>query len=300
MNNGGRGTQVYKSADVDVVNNTFYQNMRTPDVANIGSEVMAYDSRRVRFANNLIISRPGVLPITAGLTTPVSFDNNLTVGTRDPAKSSTDRHLANGTRVLQGATVDASGLTASNFTPLASGAAIDHGTTSYGTLTVDFAGNKRSSGSSPDAGAVERGAAAVANWPWNGQLSAPSGDAPAPTPEPEPTPEPAPPTEELLGTVGRLYSAAFLRAPDDVGLEYWLNVDASVIDIAYVFTISEEFSNRYGQLDNNGFIDRMYRNVLERQPDQEGYDYWTNLMDNGLTRAELLLYFSDSAEFRSN
>ncbi len=301
VNNGGRGTQVYKSADVDVVNNTFYQNMRTPDVAAIGSEVMAYDSRRVRFGNNLIISRPGVLPLTAGITSPVTFDSNLTVGTRDPNKSASDTHLANGTQVLQGATVDPAGLTAANFTPLAGSAAIDHGSSSYN-LPVDFEGNQRSIGSSPDAGAIERGASAASNWPWNGQLSAPSGEAPPPSPEPEPAPEPdpAPPTEELRGVVGRLYSAAFLRAPDAEGLQYWLTVDASIIDIAYVFTVSEEFSNRYGQLDNDGFIDRMYRNVLEREPDQEGYDYWTNLMDNGLTRAELLLHFSDSAEFRAN
>ena len=303
VNNGGRGTQVYKSADVDVVNNTFYQNMRTPDVAKIGSEVMAYDSQRVRFANNLIISRPDVLPLTAGITAPVTFANNLTVGTRDPSKSPSDRHLANGTRVLEGATTDATGLTASNFTPISGSAAIDHGSSSYGGLTVDFAGNRRSTGSSPDAGALERGASAAANWPWNGQLNAPSGDAPDPEPAPDPGPVPAPdrqPTEQLRGTVGRLYSAAFLRAPDEDGLDYWLNVDASVIDIAYVFTISEEFSNQYGQLDNDGFIDRMYRNVLERTPDQDGYDYWTDLMDDGLTRAELLLHFSDSAEFRAS
>ncbi|MBT8240109.1 MAG: DUF4214 domain-containing protein, partial [Acidimicrobiia bacterium] len=48
------------------------------------------------------------------------------------------------------------------------------------------------------------------------------------------------------------------------------------------------------------FVDRIYRNVLGRSPDESGFRYWTGLMDEGLTRAELLLYFSDSAEYRSS
>ncbi|MFW2381566.1 MAG: DUF4214 domain-containing protein [Acidimicrobiales bacterium] len=299
VNNGGRGTQVYKSADVDVVNNTFYQNMRTPDVARIGSEVMAYDSRRVRFANNLIVSRPDVLPLTTGITSPVSYANNLTVGTRDPSKSASDRHLSHGTRVLNNPGINPSDLTVSNFTPSSGSAAIDHGTASYiGALPVDFQGNARSAGSAPDAGAVESGAGPTSSWRWSGSLDGP-GVTPPPQPEPEPEPQPLPP-EERRAAMGRLYSAAFLRAPDPAGLQYWLSVDAGLIDVAYVFTISEEFKIRYGDLDDRAFVDRIYRNVLERSPDAAGFAYWTGLMDNGLSRQEVLLYFSDSAEFRNN
>jgi hypothetical protein len=85
-----------------------------------------------------------------------------------------------------------------------------------------------------------------------------------------------------------------------VGLQYWLSVDADLIDIAYVFTVSQEFANRYGQLNDRSFVDRIYRNVLGRSPDESGFRYWTGLMDDGLTRAELLLYFSDSAEYRNS
>ncbi|MBT8239940.1 MAG: DUF4214 domain-containing protein, partial [Acidimicrobiia bacterium] len=292
VNNGGRGTQVYKSADVDVVNNTFYENMRTPDVAAIGAEVMAYDSTRVRFANNLIISRPDVLPLTAGITAPVTFTNNLTVGTRNPAKSASDRHLPSGTRVLANPSTNPSDLTAANFSPSPGSAAVDHGTSSYtGELPVDFQGNIRSAGSGPDAGAVESASSSSASWPWIGSLEAPDpGAEPQPQPEPQPEPQPLPSAERRAAT-GRLYSAAFLRAPDSAGLQYWLSVDAGLIDIAYVFTISEEFKNRYGELDDRSFVDRIYRNVLGRSPDESGFRYWTGLMDEGLTRAELLLYF---------
>jgi hypothetical protein len=297
VNNGGRGTQVYKSADVDVVNNTFYENMRTPDVAAIGSEVMAYDSTRVGFANNLILSRPDVLPLTAGITAPVTFTNNLTVGTRDPSKSPTDRHLPLGTQVLASPSTNPAGLTATNFTPSSGSAAIDHGTSAYtGALAVDFQGNIRTSGSGPDAGAVESGSSTSASWPWAGSLEAPDPD---PGTDPDPGPQPLP-IDQRREATGRLYSAAFLRAPDPVGLEYWLSVDVGLIDIAYVFTISEEFKNRYGELDDRSFVDRIYRNVLGRSPDESGFRYWIGLMDDGLTRAELLLYFSDSAEYRNS
>ncbi|NNE96275.1 MAG: DUF4214 domain-containing protein [Acidimicrobiales bacterium] len=292
VNNGGRGTQVYKSADVDVVNNTFYKNMRTPDVAAIGSEVMAYDSTRVSFANNLIVSRPNVLPLTAGITSPVSFAHNLTVGTRDPNKSPSDLHLADGTTVMAQPTEDPGSSAAARYAPSQASPAIDHGSAAYiSALSVDFAGNRRSAGSGPDAGAIESGSSDAPNWPWDDELQG-SSALPAPEPSPEPTPE-------YRDTVERLYSAAFLRAPDPIGLQYWLSVDAGLIDIAYVFTVSDEFRFRYGELDNREYVDQIYRNVLERSPDEAGYKYWTDLMDDGLTRAEILLYFSDSAEYRS-
>jgi hypothetical protein len=297
VNNGGRGTQVYKSADVDVVNNTFYRNMRTPDVAAIGSEVMAYDSKRVRFANNMIVSRENVLPLTTGITSPVTFAHNLTVGTRNPAKSPSDRHLSYGSRVMVNPSTSPSGLTADNFTPSSGSAAIDHGSAAYtAALAVDFDGNIRTAGAAPDAGALESGSSSSTSWIWSGSLTGPGSD---PEPEPQPQPEPEP-SLERRAVVGRLYSAAFLRAPDSAGLQYWLSVDANLIDIAYVFTVSDEFTNRYGRLDDRNFVDRIYRNVLERSPDEAGYRYWTDLMDKGLTRAEVLLYFSDSAEYRNN
>jgi hypothetical protein len=294
VNNGGRGVQVYKSADVDVVNNTFYHNMRSPDVAAIGSEVMAYDSKDVRFANNLIISRDGVLPLTAGITSPVQFQNNLTVGTLNPQKDPSDRHLPAGSSVLVNASTAESALTAANFTPTATSAALDSGAGGFASaLAVDFVGNVRRSGGAADAGAIERGAAANTSWPWAGSLTPPSGQAP-----PSPTPQPVP-TADRVDMIGRLYSAAFLRPPDQVGLDYWVDSSARGLDIAHAFSVSEEFVNRYGRLDDAGFLDRIYRNVLGRAPDQAGFDYWMGKMDDGLSKHGLLFYFSDSAEYRT-
>ncbi len=297
VDNGGRGTQVYKGGGVDIVNNTFYLNMTSPDVAAIGSEVMAYDSRDVRFANNLIISRPDVLPLTAGASSEIVFRNNLTVGTINPAKSPSDSHLGYGTPVLANPSTDDAALTVANFTPRASSAAIDVGDTGFAAaLPVDFAGNVRTAGSAVDAGAVERGAAASAAWPWASPAEAP---APGQDPAPPTRPSDVPASSERALAVGRLYSAAFLRAPDSEGLAYWTNSRAGMLDIAYAFSVSAEFVNRYGTLDDGGFVDLMYRNVLGRAPDSAGFAYWTDRMANGMTRSGVLLYFSESAEYRA-
>ena len=44
-------------------------------------------------------------------------------------------------------------------------------------------------------------------------------------------------------------------------------------------------------------MENLYRNVLNRELDQSGYDYWVGNLNNGTeTRYELLLGFAESAE----
>lgn len=45
--------------------------------------------------------------------------------------------------------------------------------------------------------------------------------------------------------------------------------------------------------------DRVYRNVLGRAPEAGGYDYWVDQLGRGMIRGELMIYFSDSDEFRT-
>lgn len=104
------------------------------------------------------------------------------------------------------------------------------------------------------------------------------------------------------GTVYRLYRAYFLREPDRGGFDYWVNAYRSgypLNKISNDFARSEEFRGRYGSLDNRQFLDRVYANVLGRQPDQGGYSYWLDQMNRGMLRGYVMIYFSDSAEFRS-
>ncbi len=104
-------------------------------------------------------------------------------------------------------------------------------------------------------------------------------------------------------TVYRLYCAYFLRYPDDHGFDYWVDLyrheAIGLSGISAEFAASEEFTLKYGSLTNDEFIDLIYRNIMQRDPDTDGYNYWLNLLNNGdINRGEALLYFSDSEEFK--
>ena len=111
--------------------------------------------------------------------------------------------------------------------------------------------------------------------------------------------------ESSAGAGYRLYKAAFDRTPDEEGLGYWINeLDQgfALHQVANSFVISQEFKNLYGaDLNNEGFITALYNNVLDRDPDQGGLDYWVNDMEsNGMSRADVLASFSESAENIAN
>lgn len=103
------------------------------------------------------------------------------------------------------------------------------------------------------------------------------------------------------GNVYRLYQAAFDRQPDASGLGFWTNATdsgTSMAQIAREFTNSVEFGNLYGANPSNAdLLTRYYQNVLHRAPDQGGYNWWLNVLDQGLaTPAQVLLDFSNSTE----
>ena len=86
---------------------------------------------------------------------------------------------------------------------------------------------------------------------------------------------------------------------------YWISVlDAgtSLNDIANSFIISDEFTSLYGEdPDTGSFVTALYNNVLDRDPDAGGLNYWQGLIDGGtLSRAEVLANFSESDENIAN
>jgi hypothetical protein len=105
------------------------------------------------------------------------------------------------------------------------------------------------------------------------------------------------------GQAYRLYQAAFDRAPDTEGLGYWVEkLDAGAGDLTWVadhFQHSKEFQRAYGgpaELSDAEFLSLLYNNVLDREPDASGFDYWMGKMDEGLGRDKLLASFSESNE----
>ncbi len=103
--------------------------------------------------------------------------------------------------------------------------------------------------------------------------------------------------------VARLYFAYFLRVPDYAGLNYWsayFRAGNSLEAIAELFAQSPEFIGTYGALDNGQFVTLVYQNVLGRDPDTAGLDFWKQQLDGGaLTRGQMMAQFSESAEYRA-
>jgi hypothetical protein len=102
------------------------------------------------------------------------------------------------------------------------------------------------------------------------------------------------------GEAYRIYQAAFNRTPDIAGLVNWikqLDSGVSLLSVANAFINSPEFINTYGNnVSNSAFIKALYTNVLHRLPDAGGQYYWEAALAKGLTRAELLVNFSESGE----
>lgn len=67
--------------------------------------------------------------------------------------------------------------------------------------------------------------------------------------------------------------------------------------VAASFVVSAEFKQLYGaNISDNAFLTALYSNVLHRTPDQAGFDYWNGQVSKGMTRADILASFSESAE----
>lgn len=103
------------------------------------------------------------------------------------------------------------------------------------------------------------------------------------------------------GSVYRLYRAYFLREPDQKGFTNWYvatHQGWSMDRISQFFAGSNEFKARYGSLDDKGFMDLIYRNVMGRAPDATGYGYWVQQLGQGTDRGSVMLKFSDSVEYK--
>jgi len=111
-------------------------------------------------------------------------------------------------------------------------------------------------------------------------------------------------SDEFEGTIAplvRLYFAFFDRAPDYDGLLYWTDQIRSGVtlrQVAQQFVLSAEFQAAYGSLDDDGYVDLVYRNVLGREADADGSAYWSGQLRAGLQRGALMVAFSDSTEYR--
>ena len=110
-----------------------------------------------------------------------------------------------------------------------------------------------------------------------------------------------------FGPLVRLYTAYFRRVPDYGGLMYWFNAmypssggGTSLAQVSQAFVQSQEFIGTYGALDNAGFVNLVYQNVLGRTAEPAGFTYWLGELNRGMSRGQMMIGFSESAENQAN
>lgn len=107
---------------------------------------------------------------------------------------------------------------------------------------------------------------------------------------------------QITDSINRLYSAYFIRQPDEGGFGYWMgNFSSGVWNLdrmSNFFAQSDEFVATYGGLDNGQFVDLVYNNVFGRPADAGGREFWLGQLDRGeITRGRMLISFSESPEY---
>jgi hypothetical protein len=110
-------------------------------------------------------------------------------------------------------------------------------------------------------------------------------------------------TGAAAGQAYRMYQATLDRAPDAGGYEGWVSRlyegKFNVSQMAGGFVASTEFQNTYGSLGNPAFVDQLYQNVLDRSGTQAEITGWLTAMNNGRSRADVVVGFSESTEFQN-
>lgn len=106
---------------------------------------------------------------------------------------------------------------------------------------------------------------------------------------------------EMTDSIVRLYQATFLRDPTPQ--EFAFSSDqyrqgvADLPTLANELLSSEEFALRFGETDNDRFVDLVYRNISRSEPHPDDRQRWSQSLDSGYDRGSLLVAFSESEEF---
>ena len=104
---------------------------------------------------------------------------------------------------------------------------------------------------------------------------------------------------QIESFVKRMYTVALSREAENAGLNDWSsklsNQEIDGAGIANGFINSAEFKNR--NLNNNDYLDVLYRTFFDREADAGGKAYWMGKLQKGISRTEVLSGFVNSQEF---
>ena len=104
------------------------------------------------------------------------------------------------------------------------------------------------------------------------------------------------------GFTKMLYDNILGRVPDDEGLNNWvtaLNNGMTPGKVVFNLVFSEELKSKISSASSEEFVTFLYKNVLDRNPDSEGYNGWLSAMKNGMSKENVLLHFIEGDEFKN-
>jgi len=105
--------------------------------------------------------------------------------------------------------------------------------------------------------------------------------------------------DALAGRVLSLYQAGLNRAPDTDGLNFWIEsyiAGTDLLDISQQFVDSTEFATEFSVASDADYVSTLYQNVLGREGEASGVEFWLNSLAAGVSYSKMLLNFSDSPE----
>ncbi|MCQ2533802.1 MAG: DUF4214 domain-containing protein [Clostridia bacterium] len=99
--------------------------------------------------------------------------------------------------------------------------------------------------------------------------------------------------------VTRMYKVCLDREPEEEGLNGWAQKlaqkEATGCSVAYGFVFSPEFIGKNPT--NEAFVNYMYDAFFGRTPDEGGFKYWVDYLNNGATKESVFCGFANSQEF---
>jgi len=90
--------------------------------------------------------------------------------------------------------------------------------------------------------------------------------------------------------ITKLYVATFNRAPDSKGIRYWVSSNLSLNSIASSFFEQSETKALYPEDKSvKEFIQAVYKNLFNREPADDGVNYWNNEITQGSISKSLFI-----------
>jgi hypothetical protein len=106
--------------------------------------------------------------------------------------------------------------------------------------------------------------------------------------------------ERASQVVEERYQTLLGRSSDKRGREYWIDrsmAGMSAEDLTVVFVTSSEYINNNAS--NSAYVDALYRDILGRNADSGGHNYWVGQLSNGMAREDFARTVYDSKEMQT-